>query len=435
MDDLLLCARYGDVEDLKELLQSPEVEKINDADDSGNTALHMACGNGHFECVLLLIHFGARHLANKTGNYPLHWAVQNKHIKVVKALLKKFDDIDVLSRNEFGRGCVTEAFQTQDTELVSLLLEHKSATEELLAKGTGVEPEAETETNLNGPKIIQKVELSFAFDSNLPKLRVREVALDWDKQVFQEKASEDTTGITVWSASLILSRWIIDMRSEFKDKTVCELGAGCGLSGLAAYKYTKAHQVVLTDLFESTLENLRYNVELNIPTGCENCGAMQKFSSENPSGKLLQCSRCGNAQYCSAECQKESWKSHKLVCHDAKRTIQVEALDWAEETLVGQYDILLGSDLVYHNSIVPILARTIDRVLKPDGVFYHVASDQRSSLDEFKTAMTELGFICQVYLVPESYKGNPLVDESAQLFDIHFNEMEDTYFRYTFRRS
>ena len=35
----------------------------------------------------------------------------------MELLLNRFEDIDVLSRNEFGRGCVTEAFQTEDTEL------------------------------------------------------------------------------------------------------------------------------------------------------------------------------------------------------------------------------------------------------------------------------------------------------------------------------
>ncbi len=34
-------------------------------------------------------------------------------------------------------------------------------------------------------------------------------------------------------------------------------------------------------------------------------------------GKMLCCSRCGEVNYCSRECQKEAWKLHKEVCGDA----------------------------------------------------------------------------------------------------------------------
>ena len=38
--------------------------------------------------------------------------------------------------------------------------------------------------------------------------------------------------------------------------------------------------------------------------------------TEHPVGapKLLQCSRCHEARYCNAECQKAHWKSHKQAC-------------------------------------------------------------------------------------------------------------------------
>ena len=47
-----------------------------------------ASANGHGGCVDLLITAGAKHLDNDSGNTPLHWAVQNKHIDLVKTLLK-----------------------------------------------------------------------------------------------------------------------------------------------------------------------------------------------------------------------------------------------------------------------------------------------------------------------------------------------------------
>jgi hypothetical protein len=43
--------------------------------------------------------------------------VQNKHREIVKLLVDGVQDLDVLARNSFGRGCVTEAFQCEDTEI------------------------------------------------------------------------------------------------------------------------------------------------------------------------------------------------------------------------------------------------------------------------------------------------------------------------------
>ena len=45
------------------------------------------------------------------------WAVQNTHREIVKLLVNGVQDLDVLSRNNFGRGCVTEAFQCDDPEI------------------------------------------------------------------------------------------------------------------------------------------------------------------------------------------------------------------------------------------------------------------------------------------------------------------------------
>lgn len=45
------------------------------------------------------------------------WAVQNRHLACVKLLLEGIPDIDVLAQNGFGRGSVTEAFQSDDTDI------------------------------------------------------------------------------------------------------------------------------------------------------------------------------------------------------------------------------------------------------------------------------------------------------------------------------
>lgn len=51
---------------------------------------------------------------------------------------------------------------------------------------------------------------------------------------------------------------------------------------------------------------------------CNNCG---KQESENDGGpKLLRCSRCKTALYCSAECQRAAWGKHRRECVSSLRT-------------------------------------------------------------------------------------------------------------------
>jgi len=56
--ELLLCARYDELEDLLQLIQTG-AEVINYQDtNSGNSALHFAAANGHVQCIRALHNSG-----------------------------------------------------------------------------------------------------------------------------------------------------------------------------------------------------------------------------------------------------------------------------------------------------------------------------------------------------------------------------------------
>ena len=76
---------------------------------------------------------------------------------------------------------------------------------------------------------------------------------------------DDTTGLGIWSASLVMARWMAQksLLGRFDNKSVLELGAGCGVPGLTVGLYSRAKSVYVTDFNPSTVKNLEYNVEIN----------------------------------------------------------------------------------------------------------------------------------------------------------------------------
>lgn len=104
IDDLLLSARYGDLEDLESTLSpllssstsSTELlASIKNEDD--NTLLHYASANGHLEVVNYLLPHTDLDLSlaqNISGNTPLHWAGLNGHLDTVKALVAHIEKLE-----------------------------------------------------------------------------------------------------------------------------------------------------------------------------------------------------------------------------------------------------------------------------------------------------------------------------------------------------
>ncbi|EGB11721.1 hypothetical protein AURANDRAFT_36302 [Aureococcus anophagefferens] len=126
--EFLLCARYGELEEmLEELAKGADVMARG---DGGNTALHMACANGHEAIVAALLDRGAEPSAtNDCGNTPAHYAAQQRHAPCLRLIVAR-EGADVLRQNEFGRSALTDAIASGDGAVATIALEHDSATEE-----------------------------------------------------------------------------------------------------------------------------------------------------------------------------------------------------------------------------------------------------------------------------------------------------------------
>lgn len=414
--ELVGCARYGEVDHVRAIL-ARHGSAVGASASSEAGALHAACANGHADVARLLIGPGrAPFRPNESGNTPLHWAAANGRVDCVRLLLgapEYRDEVDVLTKNGFGRSALTEGFASKNTELVGLLLEHDSAAEDRLLGGKGTDAQKTKDDD-------QGLVHEFAFgrfssdddddDRDDATVRVRELPIARADDPFGERPEDDTTGLGIWGASLVAARWTASraMRPKLEGKVVLELGAGCGAPGLAAAVHGRARSVVLTDANPRTVENLARNVDLN----------------------------------------RKAVAAARGVAEDSV-DVRARAIDWEDASTWPppreRADVIVGSDLVYSADVVPSLTRVIRGSLKEDGRFLYVAPDTgRDGLGRFVEAMrsSENDETGRPFFVratetpaPERYRENPLRNGDEDDYFLHFNELASlNYVLYEFCR-
>lgn len=451
----------------------------------GNTPLHWAAQNSHSLVIqLLLNHPPFRFHSSKASQNTTPGKEPADCSRVTTV------GIDVLEKNAFGRSALTEGFGSRKQQHVSevvpsssayettksypqdmtsssslddkqeggedddhikmigMLLEHDSATEDRLIGCSSTMNEEDggmiddtttskdtaspiidmtcshNEINMrtssvsttksfkqnsccSGDSLQLGVIHEFNFGSHCdnttePNIFVRELPIINADSPFGMNASEDTTGLGIWCASLVLSRWLYVLSTvhrRFDDKIVLELGAGCGTPGLTVALYSRAHTVYLTDFNSATMENLQFNINLN----------SIRDNRGNEDGS--------------------SW---------ADRVVALK-MDWDDcSTWPTQpIDCIIGSDLIYQKSIVPMLKNIVHNILSEHGSFIYVCpTEGRDGLAEFIHAMNEYEFTCINQLTaPKEYKDNPLSDKDEESAFIHFHELPVTeYILFEFSR-
>lgn len=217
---------------------------------------------------------------------------------------------------------------------------------------------------------------------------------------FGQSPRDDTTGLSIWCASLIMARWLSSpyMSSRLQNKHILELGGGCGVPSLAATIYSTPASVTISDLNPETMENIEYNISLN--------------------------------------------KSHK--CEVKSCTI-----DWEDEATYPKQkmDYIICSDCIYQKDIVPLLKKVVAGTLKEVAEetntensgpsFLYVAPEGgRDGLPEFISAMKSNGFQCiSEEIAPDCFRENPLKSGDEEDCFLHFHELASTaYILYEFQR-
>ena len=153
-----------------------------------------------------------------------------------------------------GKSALTEAYNASNEAILKMLLEHPSAAEleknkdkNVRVVGAGDEdPDADgasadaaaaadanadadassaaaaasasaaaassakaTSARAEKAKVVQAYTHTMSFKEGSTPLLVREIGTDWFGEVFTEHAQDDTTGIQLWAASLVMARCVI----------------------------------------------------------------------------------------------------------------------------------------------------------------------------------------------------------------------------------
>ncbi|KDN43665.1 ankyrin [Tilletiaria anomala UBC 951] len=113
IDDILFFARAGQLEELQETFDElckkhssaeRSVDELKEniikatRNETGNTALHYCCANGHKGVADYLIPSSSLSTLlaqNEAGNTPLHWAALNGHVEVVQSLVDAIEKAEL----------------------------------------------------------------------------------------------------------------------------------------------------------------------------------------------------------------------------------------------------------------------------------------------------------------------------------------------------
>ena len=169
-----------------------------------------------------------------------------------------------------------------------------------------------------------------------------------------ETGLSNGVGAKIWHAAKTLSKMLIADAALVRDKDVLELGAGVGMCGFVAARLG-ARSVTLSDFEEPLLLALEKSAELN--------GA----------GSV--------ARVCALDWTKEV-AGEDTPSSSAARTLDARA----------QFDVLLGSDVLYESQHVLALPACVARRMRADGACVLVnAVRYRDMFDDLLAACADVG--------------------------------------------
>lgn len=212
-------------------------------------------------------------------------------------------------------------------------------------------------------------------------------------------------GFHIWEAGIVLSRFIIHNKEIFTKLSILELGTGVGIVGITALKYTKSLNVTLSDYRDDVLNNAEKNIIKNSIKHKHIQNQFYDIKNEN-------CTLCGE-----------------------KRS-NILKLDWLNYKHFNiQYDIILGSDIIYKGAPLIELALLIKKSLKINGQAYILVPDKRMAIFDFIKEIEKIGGLKydKIELLENKYYECAMEDEKKG-FSYYPGLKELKFFLYVFTK-
>mmetsp|Transcript_37230 Transcript_37230/g.77989 ORF Transcript_37230/g.77989 Transcript_37230/m.77989 type:complete len:475 (-) Transcript_37230:135-1559(-) len=165
-------------------------------------------------------------------------------------------------------------------------------------------------------------------------------------QVTKRQSAQADVGFVMWPSAIALSRWLALNPQVISgcNRSVLELGAGCGLVGIVAARIIArqqnctnkepTQQVIITDVNELVLDNMTHNIRLNDVTSV---ASVAKLDFYTQSGKSIA----------------GTWLAGEY--------------DGIAETKQEPVDVILAADIICQPSDAVAASKTIWDALRPDG--------------------------------------------------------------------
>lgn len=202
-------------------------------------------------------------------------------------------------------------------------------------------------------------------------------------QVTKRQTAQADVGYLMWPSAIVLSRWLLSNVHVLKNKTILEIGAGCGLVGILAAtivkKYNTSDQVIITDVNNTVLENIARNINVNDVSSIASVSKLDFYqqSGGNHAGK---------------------WIAGEFGGISEKQCAPV--------------DVILAADIICQPDDAVAAAKTIYDALIPGGAAYVVCANEkhRFGVGMFAGECESLNLHVKSTDVKEMYDGGLLTE-------------------------
>lgn len=211
-------------------------------------------------------------------------------------------------------------------------------------------------------------------------------------QVSERQSAQDDVGFVVWPSAVVLVNHLVAHPDLFRGKTVLELGAGCGLSGIAvaviareaASSSTSATtSVILTDVNPKVIANLNRNVVLN--------GFAVHDDQEGVAATIETASLDFYQQRGTSSSSSDDDDGREQKSDDASSLR--EGWTTTDGDRRPPVDVVVGADVVCRPEDAVAVARTLRDCLRPGGRAVIVCADatHRYGVDVLERACADQG--------------------------------------------